>query len=408
MLQGYEDYTNLAKNVKATANASEQHVTTYLDGIIMDYDARNGKITDKIKNDSWLVDTDQMAQALQAKAEGEEEKYAKLMETARSPLFKELLVKAGKQRRDIAAAGYVPPTQVLLSHHNIAAAGDQIVQTAHEIVRQINYQSKVSGVFYRPDKYQAVNAANKISTNDLTTMGAIDLQLPTGHPEISDDYTPEAVRGLFSTFSKQIFADSFHYGFGMREASDAWFDIKNRMTSKVSGLMLKMKNDKLVAALKAVNSKGQRNWKVLQSGHDIVANDASEIVEDAHHSLEDFEGPVMTVANRKTIRAYERNVMGRNVTATKTHQSAGGRQGTFEFNPELRYYVENEIGDGELIALAKDQWCDHYIGPEIDISYKDRMKPSEWEGRIAFHFNGIKVKIGTAATRFTGLTSGTQ
>ena len=404
MLQGYEQQTNLAQNVKAVNNASEQHVTTYYKDLIMDYDARNGPITNKIKDDSWLINTKKIHLADEAMAAGDEEKYAKIMETARSPLFKELLVKAGKQRRDIAAAGHVPPTQVLLSRHNIAAAGDQMVQTAHEIVRQINYQMKVSGVHYRMEKYQAVNVANKISTNDLTTMGAIDLQLPVGHPEIGDDVTPEAVRGIFQTFSKQIFADSFHYGFGMRETSDAWFDIKNRMTRKLAGVMLKMKNDKLVAALKGITAVSNAgNWQTYKMNHDFYDRDASEDVEDAHHSIEDFEGEVLAIANRKAIRAYERNVQGRNVEATKTHQSQGGRQGMFEFNPELKYYVENELENGKMYVLSKDQWCDHYIGPEIDVSYRDRMKPSEWEGRVMFHYNGIKVKINSSAKIMTGL-----
>ena len=398
------EFTNLAENQAKASRASAVHIMTkYPDGKIYDYDAREGAPSNRIKRDSWMVDTNLLKQADIAKGNGDLEKYASIMEQARSPLYVELIQEAAKQDKRVERAGYVPPSQVLIGKTTLAAAGEQILQTAQEIVRQTKYIPKVTGVFYRNEKYQAVNIVNKISTEDLTLKGAIDTQLPVGHPEIGDDQTPEITKGLFSTYEKQIFADSFHYGFGMREKSDSWFNITERMTSKVAGVMLRMKNDKIVNVINGlVGTPETTTWDSYISSHDIVAIDAARAIEDNVNAVEDFDGEIVMAAPRHVVRAYQRNVQGRNVTSAPSTQPASNRSGTLEFNPEVTYYVENAFDAGTYVLAAKNAYIDHFIGPEIDVAYKDQMKPSNWEGRILFHFNGIQKKIDAAGKKKTG------
>ena len=398
------EFTNLSENHAKASRASAVHIMTkYPDGKIYDYDAREGAPSTKIKNDSWMVDTNLLVQAKLAKDNGDLEKYASIMEQARSPLYVDLIQEAAKQDRLVERAGYIPPSQSVLGKHTLAAAGEQLLQTAQEIVRQTKYIPKVTGVFYRNEKYQAVNLANKISTNDLTLKGALDTQLPVGHPEIGDDQTPEITRGLFSTYEKQIFADSFHYGFGMREKSDSWFNIMERMTSKVAGVMLRMKNDKIVTVANNVTAIAiGTKWNTYNT-NGIVDVDAAKSIEDAVNAVEDFDGNIVMAGPRHVIRAYQRNVQGRNVTSVPSLQPASNRSGTLEFNPEVTYYVENALTDATFILAAQDAFIDHFIGPEIDVAYKDQMKPSNWEGRILFHFNGIQKKIDAASKRYTGV-----
>ena len=414
----YSQFTNFNDNVNKVARMDQIHVMTNFAGKVLDYDARNGEITNKIINDSWLIDANQYNLAADAKARGDYEGYARLMETARSPLYKDLLVQAAKEEARIERAGYIPPSQILVGR-TAAAAGEvdgQVLQTAHEIVRQTKYQQKVSGVFYRTEKYQAVNLVNKISTNDLTTKGATDETLPEGHPEIGDDQTPESARLFFNVFEKQIYADSFHYGFGMREKKDSWFNIEERMTSKVAGLMLKMKNDKILKIIDNVQNgtedeiggpvKGyaDEKWDMYRASsstgaHDIVSFDAAKTVEDSIQSLEDYQGDVIHTMGRLVHRWYNRNTQGRNVTSVGSTLPASKRTGSFEWN-DGTYYIENALAkQNNIYTIVKDAWCDHYIGPEVDVAYKDRMKPSNWEGRIMFHFNGLQVKLPNAIIR---------
>ena len=402
------DFMNTNKNhAMLSQHGTHSHVLSkYPDGVIYDYNANDGPITNKIKQSSWLIDTNMLQVAAAARSSGDQEKYDATMDRARSQLYKDLLVDATKQKAILERAPYVPPTQALLSKHTLAAAGGdgQILQTAQEVVRQTKYITKVTGVFYRNERFQAVNSVGKMSTEDLTMKGAIDLQLPEALQEIGDEQTPPAIRPFFTTYEKQLFADSIHYGFGMREKSDAFFNIVERMTGKIAGAMLKAKNDKIVKMYNDYNVSGRNSaqtpaWNAYRTGHDIVAVDAAESVEDGVKSLEDFEGDIVFVAPRQVVRAYMRNTQGRNVTSTKSQQPADNRSGRFEFNPEVTYYVENDMTAASYFMAAKDAFLEHWIGPEVDVAYKDQMKPSNWEGRVLFHFNTVVQKVSTAGFR---------
>ena len=398
------DVMNTSKNrAHWKSNASQQHVLTkYPDGKIYDYNALDGIPSKQIKRDSWLVDTKAEYAAYQAKLAGEMEKYAALMDTARSPLYKELLVAANKQDAKLDGL-YMPPARALLTKHAEAAGDGQILETAQEIVRQTNYQKKVTGVFYRNEKYQAVHVANEVATEGLTTKGALDPQLPVGHTEIADDYTPEYTRPEFKTFEKQIFADSFHYGFGMREKSDSWFNIEQQMTKKVPGLMLKMRNNKVLNLLQSATDTTAYSvdtlWNAyITNGGGVVAGDASEEIDKMRKLVEDFEGEtIFFIAPHSVIRWYERNVEGHEVKSINSKMPAEDRSGMLPYNRGVTYFVENGMTAGHGVLGIKEAWTDAYTGPQIDVAYKDDKKPSAWEGRLLFHFNGVQRKFASAA-----------
>ena len=76
----YSQFTNFNDNVNKVARMDQIHVMTNFAGKVLDYDARNGEITNKIINDSWLIDANQYNLAADAKARGDYEGYARLME----------------------------------------------------------------------------------------------------------------------------------------------------------------------------------------------------------------------------------------------------------------------------------------------------------------------------------------
>ena len=399
------DIINTSKNKQVMeSHASQQHVLTKLhDGKIYDFNALDFKEgpTNHVKDESWLIDTNAEFAAEQFKKVGDMEKYAALMDTARSDLYIDLLKEGVKQTKKLDDV-YMSPARVLLTKHAEAAGDGQILETAQEIVRQTQYQKKVTGVFYRNEKYQAHNIANQVATEGLTIKGAIDLQLPVGHTEIGDDTTPEYTRPEFSTYEKQIFADSFHYGFGMREKSDAWFNIEQQMTKKVPGLMLKLRNNKVLALAKSTTHTTANPTAMIVKWNAYVdaipTIDASLTIDRMRKLVEDFEGDTMfLMAPHEVIRAYERNVQGRNVTSVNSKFPTEDRTGKLEFNSGVTYFVENGMDDGTALFGVKEAWTDAYTGPQIDIAYKDDKKPSSWEGRLLFHFNGVQRKIKSAA-----------
>ena len=417
-MTNYDWATDFAKSPKNKevwqSHASQQHVLTmYPDGKIYDYNALDGKPSNKIKDESWLVDTNALISASQAKKEGEVEKYASIMDTARSDLYKELLVAASQQEEMMKDNEYISPARLLLTKHDMAAAGGtdgQILQTAQEIVRQTKYQTKVTGVFYREEKYQAVHTSNPVSIEGLTTKAALDTQLPVGHSEIGDDVTPVITRPEFEVFEKQIFADSFHYGFGMREKDDAFFNIEQRMTMKVPGLMLKLRNDKMVNLLNSATHTtpfaiGATKWDTYSAGG-VVTHDAGGSLDGIRLKIEDFEGDEMFLAAPyNIIRAYLRNVEGHLVKEIDSRMPATGRTGSLPYSQGVTYRVENAMTANSAVLGSKVAWADAYTGPQVDIAYKDDKKPSAWEGRLLFHFNGVQRKLSAAAQRFMDAAS---
>ena len=404
------DIINTTKNRQhMETHGSQQHVLTkYPDGKIYDWNGLEGEPTKKEKAVSWLVDTNAELRALQAKQEGNMEKYAAIMDIARSQLYKEVIVEAANQDKKLEGL-YIPPARALLTKSAEAAGDGQILETAQEIVRQTNYQKKVTGVFYRTEKYQAVNVTNEVPINGLTIKGALDPQLPIGHSEIGDNTTPEYTRPEFSTYEKQIFADSFRYGFGMREKSDSWFNIEQYMTKKVPGVMLKLRNEKVLALLKSDVHTTEyptagRLWNAYATvGSDMVANDASEEIDKMRRLVEDFEGDKMFfIAPHSVIRWYLRNTKGQNVEGVDSRMPAEARHGKLPYNMDVDFYVENDMTALNGVLGVQEAWVDSYVGPQIDVSYKDDKKPSAWEGRLIFHFNGVQRKFKSAAQRTTG------
>ena len=402
------DDTNTEKNMSAynSIGGGAMHVLTKMpDNIIYDFNAMNSVPSKREKRDSWLVDTDKYNAAQTAKANGEMDKYAGLIDASRSKLYKELIKTASQQDEQLDGL-YIPPAQVLLGK-TISAAG-QILQTAQEIVRQTKYQTKVTGVHYRMEIFQGMNAARRMPSEDLTIKSALDAQLPVGHREIGDDMTPEITRPEFTTVEKQIFADSFHYGFGMRERSDQFINMEEIMTSKVPGVMAKMKNDKVVELLNSTTDTTEYDlpagklWDAY-GANAIVMTDAGVTIDILRQKIEEFRGDLILVAPHEVIRAYQRNVQGRNVVSPNTLMPPSARTGKLEFEGDVTYFEENTMSPKTAVLLAKDAWVYHHIGPEVDVAYKDDRKPSAMEMRLLFHFNGVQRMFSSAAQRFTAI-----
>ena len=76
---------------------------------------------------------------------------------------------------------------------------------------------------------------------------------------------------------------------------------------------------------------------------------------------------------------------------------AEDRSGMLPYNRGVTYFVENGMTAGHGVLGIKEAWTDAYTGPQIDVAYKDDKKPSAWEGRLLFHFNGVQRKFASAA-----------
>lgn len=169
--------------------------------------------------------------------------------------------------------------------------------------------------------------------------------------------------------------------------------------------MAKMVNDKIIAV---INSKTSAldvpDWDVDSDANGIFDNDASEHIEDMDVALQDYDGEHVVIGPRKVIRLYERNVQGRNVIATDSHQKSDGRSGPLAANSHIKYFVDNHSNSNELTMIAKNHFMDYYDGAKVEVAYKNEMTPAHMEGRILFHFNGVKKKLDSAAIKNDGFT----
>ena len=196
----------------------------------------------------------------------------------------------------------------------------------------------------------------------------------------------------------------------MREKDDAFFNIEQRMTMKVPGLMLKLRNDKMVNLLNSATHTtpfliGSTKWDTYSAGG-VVTHDAGGSLDGIRLKIEDFEGDEMFLAAPyNIIRAYLRNVEGHLVKEIDSRMPATGRTGSLPYSQGVTYRVENAMTANSAVLGSKVAWADAYTGPQVDIAYKDDKKPSAWEGRLLFHFNGVQRKLSAAAQRFMDAAS---
>lgn len=393
----YSKFTNTAENLALLAGASKTSVLTFFKGKILDYDARLGPVTDAVIDKTWMVDVTKDMQAKPLAAAGETDKAQKLKDASRSPRYNELLGRYAIEKKRVDDAGFVTPGNVLGPLG--AAAGDgNILDTAYDKVRRINFLKQISGKTYLMARFQARNVVNIVSTNDLNYKGFTDTTLLEGQPEIGDDQVPIPAKKSFGTFVKQIFADSFRYDLGTREQQDSQINIQSRFTMQIPGIMEKMINDKIIAIINAKSSAGGLgNWDALTNGS--FDNDAAAAIEDAVNAIEDYDGSKVMIAPRKVIRLYKRNVQGRNVTTVDSLEPDNARSGKLPFNEDVTYYVDNANTVNEFTVISKDHFIDFYDGPQISVAAKNELTPNANIMNILFHYNGAKLKVDGSAQK---------
>lgn len=396
----YEKFTNLNENIKAVSipGTKLQALSVYK-GKVIDWDLRNGPITNKVLNRRWLIDIEARSKSKALAAAGNADGAAAFTDKSRSSAYKDLLVEYEKQKKKVDST-FDQPHRVL-GTGAIAAAG-QVMDTAYEVIRRTNWLATVTGKEYDDLRFQAVNVINEESRNDLNVQGTIHDELLEGQPEIGDNQTPIPIKPTLSIFNKQIFADAFRYEFGMREKSDSQIDIEARVTKQIPGIMKKMINDKILAIINAKSSAGDvADWDTRGSGGEYT-NDAAKDVEDAMFNLQDYGGDKVMIITSEGIRLYRRNVLGVNVETADS--SFKNRSGKLPFNEEVTYYVDNGLTANTYAVISKNAFVDWYNGPKMSIAYKNEMTPAGVEGRILFHFNGVKLKLTGSAQKNNGFT----
>lgn len=391
----WKQYTNTAENL-ALLQGGKQSALTIYKGFILDYDARNGPITDKIISKTWLIDMNKVNAAGPLAAAGEIEKANKLKDAAKSSLYKSYLKTYEIEKKRVDSAPFNAPGNTLGPLG--AAAGDgNLLDTAYDKVRRVNYLKQISGKGYLMARFQARNVVNEVPTNDLNYKGFIDDNLLTGQPEIGDNQIPLPAKQQFDSFVKQIFADSFRFDLGTREQQDSQIDIGLRIRRQIPGIMEKMVNDKIVAILNALSGTDLADWDTYTNG--IVDNDAAEGIEDLENSIEDYDGQRVLIAPRKVIRLYKRNTQGRNVTSVDSAEPEAGRSGTLPFNEHITYFVDNAVDANKLVLIAKDHFIDLYQGPQLNVAVKNEMTSNASVANILFNYNGVKKKVSGAAAQ---------
>ena len=394
----YEKFTNLNENLKAISiPGTKLHTLSVYRGKIIDWDLRDGPITNKVMSRRWLVDIEAKSKAKALAAAGKTDDAAGFVDKSRSSAYKDLLKEYKKQKAKVDST-FEQPHRVLGGA--LAAAG-QVMDTAYEIIRRTNWLSTVSGKEYDDVRFQALNVVNEESKNDLNIKGITHDELLDGQPEIGDNQTPIPIKPTFAIFEKQIFADAFRYEFGLREKSDSQINIEERVTMQIPGIMKKMINDKIIAIINAKASGGDvADWDTYTSDH--FTNDAAADVETALYNLQDYSGEKVMIITNEGLRLYRRNVQGINVETAEG--SFSSRTGKLPFNEEITYYVDNALTANTYAIISKKHFTDWYNGPKMSVAYKNEMTPAGMEGRILFHFNGTKLKLTGSAQKNNGFT----
>lgn len=393
----YGDRIDSKKNVEILSNIplNMQHALTYFDGKIFDYDARPGnKFNDKIMKATELIDVNALFKRNQFMKAGDK-KSAENIEFA-TQLMKDIAAMAEKQEADINSV-FQPFSRTLGS----AAVGN-LISTPYEVVRRINYLTKVTSPAYNMANFNAKNGFNVQGIADLNVKGFYRTALPTGVPEVGDNVTPELASLVYSAFEKSIYADSFRYEFSMREVQDSVFSLQSQIEADIPGVFAKMEDDKCTTLLNALASSGTISPKWDATSGSFFTGDAAKDVETAEVALDIYGSGDTIMLPRDTRRAYQRNINAAlNSNSPSSEQKPDSvRTGAMERNANLTFYVNNVITAGSFIVIAKQAYADFYQGPKVNVSYKNTMTAAQVEGRILFSFNGVREKITAAAKRY--------
>jgi len=327
-----------------------------------------------------------------------------------SQTYRTVLEEAGKQKAKIESNPGLNPARII-GYAGAAATGANLIQTAYESVRQVNYLTGVVGQQYQLEDYNAWKAFNERKVSVLNVVGfRKSSSLLQGIQEIGDHTTPPPVQQTFASYNKSLYADTFRFEFGMREKKDSVFDIQAELTKEIPGAMIRMKDSKAVTILNAASDDGAiaPNWDLITAGNSVYDTDAVADVESDESSLNPYgSDSLVMVAPRAVIRAYVRNVQEVGVaSSTFTPSSmipAGRRSGTLQGNPAVGYFTNEGLTAGTYTITAKQSYGDFLKGNVTNVSYKNQMSPAQTEGRIVFDFNGFVVKDTSAIRRHTSV-----
>ena len=403
--QNHEQNANIAQKVSGDGNYNVQALTyDPLTGFIH---GGNLNADGYYDNASKLVNIDKLMQHKQLVGAGKEGLGENQFLTQS---YQTIVEEAKAQKAKIDANPHQNPGEIL-KFVGAAATGANLVQTAYETVRQVNYLSGVVGQQYQLEDYNAWKAFNERKVSVLNVVGfRKSSSLLQGLPEIGDHTTPPPAQQTFATYNKSLYADTFRYEFGMREKKDSVFDIQGQLTKEIPGLMIRMKDDKAYTILNAATDNGAiaPNWDLITAGNSVYDTDAVEDVESDESSLNGYGSDTLVmVAPRAVIRAYARNVQEVGVaSSTFTPSSmvpAGRRSGTLQGNPAVGYFTNEQMTAGTYVITAKQSYGDFLKGNVVNISYKNQMSPAQTEGRIVFDFNGFVVKDTSAIRRHTSV-----
>jgi hypothetical protein len=327
-----------------------------------------------------------------------------------SDAYRTVIEDAGKQKAKIEKNPGLNPARII-GYAGAAASGANLIQTAYESVRQVNYLSGVVGQQYQLEDYNAWKAFNERKVSVLNVVGfRKSSSLLQGIPEIGDHTTPPPVQQTFASYNKSLYADTFRFEFGMREKKDSVFDIQSELTKEIPGAMARLKDTKAITILNAASDNGAygTDWDDKGTTTGFYDADAVADVEADESSLNPYGSDTLVmVAPRAVIRAYVRNAGEVGVaSSTFTPSSqipAGRRSGTLQGNPAVGYLTNEGITAKSYCITAKQSYGDFLKGNVVNVSYKNQMSPAQTEGRIVFDFNGFVVKDTSAIRRHTGV-----
>jgi len=400
-LAAFGDRTNTRKNLEILSlPGTVTHVLTTYDGKIYDYDARPGnKFTSKIMKQTELVDVNAFWKKKDLLAKGDLKGAEEIQPY--SQLMSDIAVAAKAQQEKVDAV-FQPFTRTLGS----AAVGN-LITTPYEVVRRINYLTRITSPMYNLANFNAKNAFTVIGVADLNVKGFFKNALPTGIPEIGDNATPELATLAYTAFEKSIFADSFRYEFSMREVNDSVFSLQAQIEADIPGVFAKMEDDKCTTLLNAISSSGTISPKWDAVSGNFYQADAAKDIETAEVALDLYGSGDVVMLPRDTLRLYLKNIQAAiNTLAPSSLQKPDSvRTGIMPRNPNITYYVNNTITAGSFIVLARNSYGDFYQGPKINVSYKNQMTPGQTEGRIMLSFNGVREKIQAAAARYLAVAT---
>jgi len=376
---------------------------------ILTYDPTSGWIHDGsmdaqgyVDNDSKLLNADQYMKHMKMVAAG---KDGLKENNVMSQAYQTMVEEAKAQKDKIDSNPGLNPARLI----GAAATGSNLIETAYEIVRRVNYLSGIVGKQYNLADYNAVDAFNIRPVNVLNVVGfRKSSALLQGLPEIGDHTTPPPARQTFATYEKSIFADSFRWEFGMRELKDSVFNLKGELTKEIPGVFARMKDDKAVVILNAAADDGAiaPNWDLITAGNFVYDTDAISDVEADEAALDQFDGSRAMVTPRAVIRAYERNIHQVGIGGSENVGSlnpTGPRKGTLAGNREVGYSINQGLTAATYIITAKQSYADLLKGAVVNVSYKNQMSPAQTEGRLTFDFNGLIVKDIAAIRRHTSV-----